>query len=193
MATRALAQITIVLAVMGIFLFYLARRAKSVAHGYTVKEHPQYGVYTEIIKALQTAGYTIVHEQTKDMRTYTHPRSGRGTYDAGAGHAAVIVQSGAVKCGEVKIGGMRNVRVYAQYNPTQLKAEMFLKKLDEVHDFAARQFVEEHGIDALIVKSEGSGIIASICGHPKDIDDILPEWLTIADIVRDVLETENVR
>ncbi|MCL2402522.1 MAG: hypothetical protein FWC90_07780, partial [Oscillospiraceae bacterium] len=157
MATRALVQIFIVLASMGLFFFYLGKRVKSTADGYTVREHPQYDVYTEIIKALQKAGYTIVHEQTKDMRTYTHPRGGTVTYDAGAGHAVVIVQSGAVKCGEVKIGGMRNVRVYAQYNPTQLKAEMFLKKLDEVHDFAARQFVEEHGVDALIVKSEGGG------------------------------------
>ena len=128
-----------------------------------LKEHPQYAIYLGAIRAVQKAGYTTVIDQNEDVRV-AFVKRGIATY-AEISYAAAGAKFAA-----------------------QMRANMFLEKLNEVTDSAVRSFVQEHGINALVFESKGGGVIVSISGLAKDIDEILPEWLGIAGAVKDVLE-----
>jgi hypothetical protein len=128
-----------------------------------LKEHPQYAIYLGAIRAVQKAGYTTIIDQNEDVRV-AFVKRGIATY-AEVSYAAAGAKIAA-----------------------QMRANMFLEKLDEVTDPEMRSFVREHGVNALVFESRGGGVIVSISGLAKDIDDILPEWLVIAGVVKDVLE-----
>jgi len=138
-----------------------------------VSQYPQFATYKDITWGLERAGYTVISEA--DMYGGTSCRITQGPLTL----AEIWFTPNAAG----PAGGSFSLSTVAS-----MKADVFLGMIDEIKDQDMRSILKEQGYNALICRSNDGFITACMSGNTKDINEVLPEWLVIAGLVRDVLK-----